>query len=190
VQPAEVAKRVAAELAAAGVGVISCPQTNLFLQARGHASAPPRGLTALRALLDAGVLVAAGGDNLQDPFNTVGRGDPLEIASLLVAAGHLSPEEAYRAVSASSRAVMGLPEVRVEAGFPAELLAIRAASVQEAVATASPERVVVHQGRVVARTALSRELPLGVEAPAAAGQPVAAGQPAAAGRPAGSGSPS
>jgi cytosine deaminase len=190
VQPAEVAKRVAAELAAAGVGVISCPQTNLFLQARGHASAPPRGLTALRALLDAGVLVAAGGDNLQDPFNTVGRGDPLEIASLLVAAGHLSPEEAYRAVSASSRAVMGLPEVRLEAGFPAELLAIRAASVQEAVATASPERVVVHQGRVVARTALSRELPLGVEAPAAAGQPVAAGQPAAAGRPAGSGSPS
>src|SRR6266699_2335148 len=152
VQPAEVAKRVAAELAAAGVGVISCPQTNLFLQARGHASAPPRGLTALRALLDAGVLVAAGGDNLQDPFNTVGRGDPLEIASLLVAAGHLSPEEAYRAVSASSRAVMGLPEVRVEAGFPAELLAIRAASVQEAVATASPKRVVVHQGRVVARS--------------------------------------
>src|SRR6266516_4258499 len=146
---------------------------------RSPSASPPSwprpGLTALRALLDAGVLVAAGGDNLQDPFNTVGRGDPLEIASLLVAAGHLSPEEAYRAVSASSRAVRGLPEVRVEAGFPAELLAIRAASVQEAVATASPERVVVHQGRVVARTALSRELPLRVEAPAAAGRPAGSG---------------
>ncbi|HZD73856.1 MAG TPA: amidohydrolase family protein [Actinomycetota bacterium] len=166
VQPAEVAKRVAAELAAAGVGVVSCPQTNLFLQARDHASAPPRGLTAVRALLDAGVVLAAGGDNLQDPFNTVGRGDPMEIASLLVAAGHLSPEEAYRAVSVSSRAVMGLPEARVEAGFPAELLAIRAGSVQEAVAGASPERVVLHKGRVVARTTLSRELPVQAGAPA------------------------
>lgn len=176
-QPAKLARRVAGELAAAGVAVICCPQTNLFLQARGHASAPPRGLTAVRPLLQAGVLVAAGGDNLQDPFNTVGRGDPLEIASLLVAAGHLDPREAYRAVSAASRAVMGLPEVRVEAGFPAELLAIRAASVQEAVAAASPERLVVHQGRVVCRTTLSRELPARVEARAAATQ-----RPAAVGR--------
>ena len=172
-QPAKLARRVAAELAAAGIGVICCPQTNLFLQARGHASAPPRGLTAVRALLKAGVLVAAGGDNLQDPFNTVGRGDPLEIASLLVAAGHLDPKESYHAVSAAARAVMGLPEVRVEAGSPAELLAIRAASVREAVASASPERVVIHQGRVVSRTRLSRELPAGAEARAGAAEPAA-----------------
>ncbi len=175
VQAAELTRRVAAELAAAGVGVVCCPQTNLFLQARGHTSAPPRGLTAVRALLDAGVEVAAGGDNLRDPFNTVGRGDPLEIASLLVAAGHLDPREAYRAVSDASRAVMGLPEVRVQAGFPAELLAIRAASVQEAVAAASPERVVVHQGRVVCRTRLDRELPAWVGARAATEPPAAVG---------------
>lgn len=173
VQPVELARRVAAELAAAGIGVISCPQTNLFLQARGHTSMPPRGLTALRPLLEAGVLTAAGGDNVQDPFNTVGRGDPLEIASLLVAAGHLDPEQAYRAVSVSARAVMGLPEVRVEAGFPAELLAIRAGSVLEAVAMASAERVVLHRGRVVARTTLSRELPIEVRPSAAAPAAVA-----------------
>jgi cytosine deaminase len=167
-QPAKLARRVAEQVAAAGVGVICCPQTNLFLQARGHASAPPRGLTAVRALRRAGALVAAGGDNLQDPFNSVGRGDPLEVASLLVAAGHLSPGEAYEAVSTVARAVLGLPAVRVEVGFPAELLAIRAGSVQEAVAGASPERVVLHQGRVVCRTLLTRELP-------AAAVPVASG---------------
>jgi cytosine deaminase len=88
VQPVEVAQRVAGQLAAAGIGVICCPQTNLFLQARGHLSAPPRGLTAMRPLREAGVLLAAGGDNVQDPFNPMGRGDPLETASLLVTAGH------------------------------------------------------------------------------------------------------
>ena len=100
--------RIAAELAEAGVAVITLPQTNLYLQGRSHPVATPRGLTALRPLLDAGVTVAAGGDNLQDPFNLVGRGDPLEAASLLVAAGHLLPEEALAAVSGSARAAMGL----------------------------------------------------------------------------------
>ena len=158
VQPPKVAARVAEQAAAAGIAVVCLPQTNLFLQARGYRSAPPRGLTALRALLDAGVTVAAGGDNLQDPFNPMGRGDPLETASLLVTAGHLTVAEAYAAVSAAARAAMGLPPVQLAAGFPAELLAIRAASLEEAVAMAPSERVVVHQGRVVSRTAVTREL--------------------------------
>ena len=64
---------VAAEVAEAGVAVVTLPQTNLFLQGRDHATATPRGLTALRPLLEAGVTVAGGADNLQDPFNTMGR---------------------------------------------------------------------------------------------------------------------
>src|SRR4030095_12834339 len=94
---------VPAELAAADVAVVTLPQTNLFLQARGTTTAPPRGLTALRPLLDAGVTVAGGADNMQDPFNIVGRGDPLETAALLVMAGHLTPAEAYHAVAAGTR---------------------------------------------------------------------------------------
>jgi cytosine deaminase len=113
-------------------------------------------LTALRPLLEAGVTVAAGGDNLRDPFNPVGRADPLETASLLVTAGHLRPDEAYAAVSTGARAAMGLPEVRVATGFPAELLAVQAASLEEAIAGGT-DRVVIHQGRVVSRTTITRE---------------------------------
>jgi cytosine/creatinine deaminase len=164
VQPSDVAARIAAEVAAAGIAVICCPLTNLFLQAR-RLTAPPRGLTALHALLAAGAEIAGGGDNLRDPFNPVGRADPLEVASLLVLAGHLDPRRAFQAVSAGARAVMGLPEVRVAPGFPAELLAIRAESIEEAVASASPERVVIHRGRPVSRTTLAREMWPGSEAP-------------------------
>jgi cytosine/creatinine deaminase len=156
VQPRVVAERVAAAVAAAAVAVVCCPQTSLFLQGRGQ-PASPRGLTALGALLAAGVTVAAGGDNLRDPFNAVGRGDPLETASLLVAAGHLEPAAAYAAVSTGARAAMGLPEVRIEPGFPAELLAVRAASVHEAVAAAPAERLVVHRGQPVSRTTVIHE---------------------------------
>ena len=150
--PPALQAEIAAEVAAAGISVVTLPQTNLFLQARGERTAQPRGLTAIAALLEAGVNVAGGGDNLQDPFNTVGRADPFETAALLVMAGHLTPEAAYEAVSTAARRAMGLEEVRIETGRPAELLAVRATTVREAVASAPADRVVFTRGRIVART--------------------------------------
>ena len=142
-------QKVAVEVAEAGVAVVTLPQTNLFLQGRNHRTAMPRGLTALRPLLEAGVTLAAGADNLQDPFNLMGRGDPFETASLLVSAGHLSPSEAWHAVTAGARSALGLPPVSVAVGSPAELLAVRASTLREAMAFAPPARVVIHRGVIV-----------------------------------------
>jgi cytosine deaminase len=153
------ALRTARAVAAAGVAVVALPQTNLYLQGRDHPTARPRGLTAVRALLDAGATLAAGGDNVQDPFNPMGRGDPFEAASLLVTAGHLLPEEAYAAVSAGARAAMGLPVVALAPGCRAELVAVRADGLAQALATGTPERRVYHRGRLVAVTRVERSFP-------------------------------
>ncbi|MFC7241741.1 amidohydrolase family protein [Catellatospora aurea] len=150
---------LADKVARAGIAVACLPQTNLYLQGRDHDRAVPRGLTALRTLRAAGVTVAAGGDNLQDPFQILGRGDPLETAALLVLAGHDTPETAYDAVSAQARRAAGLPPVAVAPGSPAELLAVRAGSLREALATTTPHRLVVHGGRIVARTTVTRHDP-------------------------------
>jgi cytosine deaminase len=150
VQPAAVQHEVAAAVAAAGVSVITLPQTNLFLQSRGIATSCPRGLTAITALRAAGANVAGGADNLQDPFNTVGRADPMETAALLVMAAHLDASDAYELVTNASRVAMGLEPVSVAPGSPAELLAIKAATVREAVASAPGTRRVFHEGRLVA----------------------------------------
>lgn len=148
-QPEVVQRRVAEKVAAAGISVLVLPQTNLFLQARQTTVAQPRGLTALGALQKAGVNVAGGADNLQDPFCTVGRGDPLETASLLVMAGHLTPEAAYDAVSNRARKAMNLDPVTFAAGSPADFLLIRATSVRQAVASAPADRLVIRAGQVV-----------------------------------------
>lgn len=63
---------------------------------------------------------------------------------------------AYDLVSAEARAVLGLPEVRVEAGFPAELLAVRGESLAGVLSLAY-SRIVIHRGRVVSRTSAVRE---------------------------------
>jgi cytosine deaminase len=158
IQSPELQAQIAAEVAAADVAVIALPQSNLYLQARGVACGPGRGLTALRALLDAGATLAAGADNVRDPFNPMGRSDPLETAALLVMAGHLTPAEAWHAVSAGARRAMGLAPVRLVPGAPAEVLAVRGASLSDALAIAAEDRIVVHAGRCVARTATTSEL--------------------------------
>jgi cytosine deaminase len=155
-QPVAVQTSVAGALAATGIGVVTLPQTNLYLQGRRQRVAQPRGLTAIPALRSAGVTVAAGADNIRDPFNPVGRADPLETAALLVVAAHLSPADAYQAVSGAARKVMGLAPVEVEPGQPAELLAIRADSFVEAIGAAAPDRMVFHAGRLVSSTRVER----------------------------------
>ncbi len=150
-QPPEVQAAVASEVAAAGISVITLPQTNLFLQGREHRVGTPRGLTAVNALLDAGVTVAAGADNVQDPFNLVGRSDPLETAALMVMAGHRLPADAYAMVSNTARRVMGLAPVNFEPGDPADLVAIDAPSLRAAVADAPMSRRTYHRGRLVAQ---------------------------------------
>lgn len=112
----------------------------------------------MRALLTAGVPLAAGADNVRDPFNPLGRSDALETAMLAVIAGHLTIDEAWACVSDGARRVMGLPAAGPTPGARADLLAVRAASLAEAVAVAPADRVVLHRGRVVAHTSSTRTI--------------------------------
>lgn len=144
------------EVAAADLGIITLPITNLYLQGWDHPVSTPRGLTAIRALLDAGVRVGAGADNVRDPFNPVGRGDALETASLLVTAGHLTLVEAVDLIGDGARSVMDLPAAGPRVGARAELLAVRAGSLGEAVASAPADRHVIHAGSLVSTTTVNR----------------------------------
>ncbi len=139
-------QRAVAELVAeAGVNVIALPQTNLFLQGRGTAPMP-RGLTGVAALRAAGVNVAAGADNLQDPFNPVGRACPFETAGLMIMSAHDLPAVAWSTVTDAARTALGLPAVAVAAGAPADLMAVRAATVREAIANGPAARQIWRRG--------------------------------------------
>ena len=136
-------------VAAAGIGVVALPHTNLFLQGRNQ-SPMPRGLTAVAALKAAGARVAAGADNLQDPFNPVGRACPFETAGLMIMTAHALPHQAWESVSGIAADVTGLGAQTIEAGQPADLVAARAATVREAIAFGPPDRIVWRNGQRLA----------------------------------------
>jgi cytosine deaminase len=138
-QPVEQQHATAERVAEAGVGVIALPHTNLFLQGRNRAPVP-RSLTAVDVLRAAGVTVAAGADNLQDPFNPVGRACPFETAALMIMAAHLLPTDAWHSVSTAAAQVIGRHSL-LAVGAPADLLAVPGATTREAIAFAPARRL-------------------------------------------------
>lgn len=148
-QDVDTQRATAEKLSEAGIGVVALPHTNLFLQGRDMQSAMPRGLTAVKHLRDAGVRVAAGSDNLQDPFNPIGRGDPLEAAGLMILTAHLLPEEAFASVSTVAREVVGARAAGPSVGAVADLMLTAVASVREMIAVGGPRSFVMRRGVVV-----------------------------------------
>ena len=151
-EPGEAA-RVIEGFAAAGIGVVTLPAANLFLQGRDAAKLPPRGLTRVAELQAAGVPVASASDNIRDPFVPSGSGDLLEIARWTLLAGHLGFNDLERAFDMVTRAparLLGLDDHGLVEGKRADLLITDADDPADLVAGGSLSRTVLVNGHVVA----------------------------------------
>jgi len=148
------AKEVIEAFAAAGIGVVTLPAANLFLQGRDATKLTPRGLTRVTELQRAGITVAAASDNIQDPFVPPGSGDLLEIARWALLAGHLGSNDlgrAFEMISDAPARLMGLDaDYGVKAGARADLLIAKAEDAPDLVASGPLQRTVLVNGRVVA----------------------------------------
>ena len=166
VQTPERLREVLSVAAGAGVGIVTNPLTNLYLQGWDHRPPVPRALPPLREIVEAGVPLAAGGDNVQDPFNPLGNGDMVDVVVSLVLAGHLPPALAWDIASTAGRRMMGLPDARGRVGDVADGILVRAASIAEAIAERAPDRIVIRDGRVIARRLTETvTVPVGVDRP-------------------------
>ena len=94
---------IAELVAEAGINVDRTPPHEPVPPGSRHRADAPRAHRRRARCATAGVNVAAGADNLQDPFNPVGRACPFETAGLMIMAAHLLPGEAWTAVSTASR---------------------------------------------------------------------------------------
>ncbi|MFJ5922435.1 amidohydrolase [Kitasatospora sp. NPDC092948] len=130
---------VAAVLADAGVAVMT--------------NGPAQSMPPVKRLHERGVLVFAGSDNIRDAWWPYGTGDMLERTTVIGLQGDLMTDQDLRlaadlATGHAARA-LGLAEYGIAVGGRADLVAVAAHSVPEAVA-AHPERLLVlHRGHPV-----------------------------------------
>ncbi len=135
----------------AGIGVVSLPANNLYLQGRSPGRTPTwRGVTRIKELRAAGVPVAIGGDNCQDAFYPFGDNDLVDVFRDAVRIAHLDYPFAgwVEAVSATPAALMGLEgRGRIAPGSPADMIIFGETSTIGVLATPGRRRVVVRSGR-------------------------------------------
>lgn len=138
-----------------GVHAVTNPGVNLHLQGRFDGYPKRRGLTRVRELLAAGVGVSAGQDCIRDPFYPLGTGNMFEVGHLLIHADHMSTpqqiEQVADCITVHPAAAMRLSHYGVEPGCNADLIVLPVDTVHEAFRRRLPPKVVLKNGRVVAR---------------------------------------
>jgi cytosine deaminase len=151
--PDEEFARIRDQILALDLGVITLPAANLYIQGRGQEHLPPRGLTRVAPLARAGVKIAAGSDNIQDPFIPTGSGDMLEIARWTLLAGHLHASELPEAFGMITHVPAGLMGLGADYGLcpgaRADMVITDSEDAEHLVAGGPDGMIVVSKGRPV-----------------------------------------
>jgi cytosine deaminase len=158
--PDDYAARVMEKVAAAGIHIVTLPATNLMNPGRGDAQPKRRGITRVRELLERGVNVTFGQDNVADIFYPFGKNDPLQVALLLAHAAHMSLprqiEQVLTMATCGAAKALRLEGYGLRPGDAADLAIIDAPDAAQAIRFQPPRRWVIKRGRVVAETTLER----------------------------------
>jgi cytosine deaminase len=153
VQSQEVVAETLRVVKEAGIGIVSLPMCNLFLQDREAARTPRwRGVTAIQELQGAGIDVAIASDNCRDPFYSFGDHDMLEVLSQGVRIAHL--DNNYRQVAGmvtnTAATIIGLPSMaKIIPGAKANLVLFRGRRYSELLARSQHDRIVLRNGKPI-----------------------------------------
>ncbi len=151
--PDDYAKRVIEKVALAEMNVITNPMVNLYLQGRHDKQPVRRGITRVKELINAGVNVICGSDDIGNLFFPFGRMDMLEIAMMTSLTAHLTRPDEIRAAfdmprHLSARALR-IPEYDFKVGNPANIVLLEAGSALEGLRRQPVKRIVIRDGKIV-----------------------------------------
>src|SRR5919199_2494018 len=156
VQQPEVVEKTLDLVKQVGIGIVSLPMCNLYLQDRKPNTTPRwRGVTLLNELKQHGIAVTVASDNCRDPFYGFGDHDVLEVFTQSVRIAHLDmPYGDWPcAVTKTAADLMGLPHVgRIGVGLPADLIVFKGRSFSELLSRPQHDRIVLRNGKPIDTT--------------------------------------
>ena len=149
----EEATRVIDKVLAADMAVTVLPIANLQMLGGEGRTPRNRGSSRVKEMLDAGINVAAGADNMYDIWYRFNRMDPVELAYMTVhSAGMRTDEEVregFEMVTARAARIIGAPVPAVAAGAPADLVVFEATSLVDILRRLPGRRIHIKDGRPV-----------------------------------------
>jgi len=138
----------------AGVNALPNPAINIMLQGRHDGYPKRRGLTRVREMRDAGILVGFGSDCMMDPWYSLGKADMLDIAFMGLHVGQLTSLEdmawCFDAITENAARIMGLDGYGVARGCAANFVLLQATDKIEAIRLRAHRLAHVRRGKLVA----------------------------------------
>lgn len=151
VQPEDEVARTLDLVAEAGIGIVTLPTVNMYLQDRRAARTPRwRGVTLIHEMRSRGIRVAVAGDNCRDSFHAYGDHDVIDTFRQSVRILHLDhPFSDSPALVGPVPADMGgfSGHGRLAAGDPARLIVFNARTLNHVMSRPQADRVVIDRGR-------------------------------------------
>lgn len=149
----ETAQHLIGKMKKAGIGAVTLPAANMYLQGREDRGIVRRGITRVREIQEAGIPIAAASDNIHDPFHPFGRGDMIQIGLLTAYAAHYggAAEQAtvLRMMTEIPAALMELTHYGISPGMNADFVILNACKTEEIFTFLPEERAVFKQGRLI-----------------------------------------
>ena len=146
--PPRILRRLADRLARHRVTVVALPRTNAWLLGRQVRQTPvERPLAPILQLQQAGVTVAIGGDNVQDPWFPGGDFDPLALMSSAMPLAQLAPWHrlGLAPFTTSVAEIMQLIwDGTIQKGSPADFVVLEASTWSQALSKPPRRKVLIH----------------------------------------------
>ena len=139
------------------INFVANPLVNIHLQGRFDTYPKRRGITRVKELLEAGLNVCFGHDDIVDPWYPLGTGNMLQVLHMGL---HVCQMMGYEQISKalnlitynSARTLHISDEYGIEAGKPANLIVLPASDGYDAIRRQAPVRFSIRQGRLIAQT--------------------------------------
>jgi cytosine/creatinine deaminase len=146
-------RRIIGLVQQAGIGIVSLPLCNMYLQDRQSGRTPRwRGVTSLHELRAAGVPVMISSDNTRDPFYAYGDLDALEVLREATRIAHFDHPFGNwpSTITRTPADFMGFSEHgRIASGIPADLILFKARNWTELLSRPQSNRIVFRRGRII-----------------------------------------
>lgn len=152
--PDDEAQRVIEKVREAEIRIAVMPMANLQMLGGTGRTPTHRGSSRMAELLDAGVAVAAGSDNMFDIWYRFNRMDPVELAFVTCLSGGLRTDDevrtAFEMTNVRAFEVLGRERPELRAGAPADFVVLGADNVVDVLRNLPGRRITVRRGRVIA----------------------------------------
>ncbi|KMV68449.1 cytosine deaminase [bacteria symbiont BFo1 of Frankliniella occidentalis] len=139
-----------------GINFVANPLVNIHLQGRFDSYPKRRGITRVKEMLEAGINVCFGHDDVYDPWYPLGTASMLQVLHMGLHVcqlmGYDQLDSGIKLITTNSARALQLPDYGIQSGNSANLVILPADSGFDALRRQVPVRYSIRHGKVIAET--------------------------------------